>query len=332
MNLVDLISSHMTGDVVGTLGGLVGASPADTRAATTAAIPALLSALSGVASTPKGAEGLASAMGGLDLSMLGNLAGGLGGDQAQALGGIGDTLLGSLLGGSGTAKIVDALAAFAGLKPGVLRSLLTYLVPIVLGMIAKQLGGKPSAASLVRLFAEQQSNIKAAIPRGLSLATVGGQPAAKAGMPGWLPLAAMVAVAAGGWWWLNRDRMNPPAGRDVVEEVVETISIDPRFLEAGTVAAKLFTGLTKTLGGVTDEASARAALPELEKLAPMLTTLEDEAGRLPADEKPAFAAMIAANLGTVQKLIDTVMAIPGVKDLLGPTVTPIVETLTKLGT
>jgi hypothetical protein len=37
---------------------------------------------------------------------------------------------------------------------------------------------------------------------------------------------------------------------------------------------------------VTNEETARLAVPELEKLAPMLTSLEAEAGRLPAAEKP----------------------------------------------
>jgi hypothetical protein len=62
----------------------------------------------------------------------------------------------------------------------------------------------------------------------------------------------------------------------------------------------------------------------------MLTMLEEETGRLPADEKPAFAKVIADNLGLLGKLIEKVMAIPGVRDVLGPVVTPMVETLTKM--
>ena len=112
--------------------------------------------------------------------------------------------------------------------------------------------------------------------------------------------------------------------------ITDTFSIDPKFLEAGKAAGGLFTGLAKALGGVTDVDTAKAALPQLEALGPMLSTLETEAGNLPADEKPAFAEIIGKHLGTLQKVIDTVMAIPGVKDLLGPVVTPMVESLTKL--
>jgi len=360
MNLVDLISGQLTsGDVLGKLAGLAGANETQTKAATTAAIPALLSALSGLAGTSKGADQLASAMGGLDLGMLGNLAGMLGGSQASNVGSLGGNLLGSLLGAGGTSKIVDTIAAFAGIKPGIMRTLLNYIAPVVLGMVAKQFSGRPTGADISRLFADQSSNIKAAMPRGLSLADIGkvAEPV-KAGLPAWLPLAALVALAAGGWWFLNKDKMAPVAepvermvveaerkagpvvetvrdeivtdGKNVIEAVTDMISIDPKFLEAGKTAGSLFTGLTKALKGVTDVDTAKAALPELEKLAPMLSTLETEAGKLPADEQPAFAEVIGENLGLVQKVIDTVMAIPGVKELLGPVVTPMVETLTKL--
>ena len=365
MNLVDLISSQLTsGDVLGKLAGLAGANETQTKAATTAAIPALLSALSGLAGTSKGADQLASAMGGLDLGMLGNLAGMLGGSQASSLGGLGGNLLGSLLGAGGTSKIVDTIAAFAGIKPGIMRTLLNYIAPVVLGMVAKQFSGRPTGADVSRLFADQSSNIKAAMPRGLSLADVGrASEPAKAGLPAWLPLAALVALAAAGWWFLNKDKMGdkmaPVAepvermvveaerkdgpvvetvrdeivtdGKNAIEAVTDMISIDPKFLEAGKTAGSLFTGLTKVLKGVTDVDSAKAALPELEKLAPMLSTLETEVGKLPEDEQPAFAEVVGKNVGLLQKVIDTVMAIPGVKELLGPVVTPMLETLTKLG-
>ena len=84
------------------------------------------------------------------------------------------------------------------------------------------------------------------------------------------------------------------------------------------------------LKGVTNEDTARLAVPELEKLAPMLTSLEAEPGRLPAEEKPVFTDFVGKNLGLLSKVIDTAMAIPGVKDLLGPVVGPMVDTLTKM--
>ena len=378
MNLVDLIAGQLSsGDVLGKLSGLIGANESQTKSATAAAVPALLQVFGKLASTNSGADQLAKAMGGLDLGMLGNLAGALGGSQAQGLGSLGGNLLGSLLGGGNSStlqSIVGALASFAGLQPGIMKSLLTYLAPIVLGMVAKQFTGKPDAAGISRLFSEQAGNIRGGLPKGFSLpdlalgAISGGRPSEparshghapeKAGRPGWLlPLLVLGALGLGYYLW-SKNQANKPEERAVVvdervkkgpvtvdrkeviatdgktisDTVLETFSIDPKFLEAGKTAGSLFTGLAKTLGGVTDEASAKAAIPELEKFGPLLTTLEEEAGKLPADEKPAFAKVIADKLGLLRKIVETVMALPGVKDLLGPVVTPMIETLTKMST
>jgi len=377
MNIVDLISSQLSsGDVLGKLGGLIGANESQTRTATNAAVPALLNVFAKMASSNSGADQLAKAMGGLDLSTLGNLAGMLGGSQASGLGSLGGNLLGSLLGGgSNLTSLVGVIAQFAGMQPGIMKTLLTYLAPIVLGTIAKQFSGKPDAASVSRLFSEQSANIRGSLPKGLSLgdfasaavsaASRGSEPSrghshqepAGSGLPGWLlPLLLLGAVGLGWYLWqesqkkaqqpqavavredikksgpvtVDRTEVIEREGKKIVDTVAETISIDPKFLEAGKVAGTLFTDLSKILGGVTNEESAKAALPQLEKLAPMLTTLEEETGKLPADEKPVFAKVIADNVGLLAKIIDKVMALPGVKDLLGPVVVPMVETLTKL--
>jgi hypothetical protein len=373
MNIVDLISSQLSGDVLGKLGGLVGGSQQQTSSATQAAVPALLEMFGKLASSRSGADQLANAMGGLDLSMLGNLAGLLGGGNASSLGNIGGSLLTSLLGGGNLTKLIGTLASFVGSQPELMKKLLPYLAPIVLGMVAKQFTGRPDASGVSRLFSEQASNISAAIPKGLSLADFGSvspspsssqghghshQPA-EAGLPGWLlPLLALAAIGVGAYLWnqnrmkqepregvvvvseekdgpltLDRTEVIEEQGNTIVDTVQEVLTIDPKFVEAirvGKNATELFGGLTSVLKGVTNEETARAVVPELEKLAPMLGSLETEVGNLPAEEKPAFAEFIGKNLGMLQKVIDTVMALPGVKDVLGPVVAPMIETLTAM--
>ncbi len=373
MNIADLITSQLTPDVLGKLGGLIGANESQTKTATSAAVPALLNVFAKMAGTNSGADQLSKAMGGLDLGMLGNLAGLLGGNQASNVGSLGGNLLTSLLGGGNNlSSLVGTIAQFAGMQPGIMKTLLTYLAPMVLGMVAKQFTGKPDAAGVARLFSEQSGNIRNALPKGLSLGdfgSVSGRPSEPArqgghahepqpaGLPGWLlPLLALGALGLG-WYLWNQNKANKEEvavieterkvgpvtvreeetiatdGKDVIDTVVDTLSIDPKFLEAvriGKNATELFGGLGSVLKGVTNEETAKLALPELEKLAPMLTSLEDEAGKLPEEEKPAFAEFIGKNVGLLSKVIDTVMAIPGVKDLLGPVVGPMVETLTKM--
>ena len=376
MNITDLITSQlMSPDVLGKLSGLIGANESQTKTATSAAVPALLNVFGKMASTNSGADQLAKAMGGLDLGMLGNLAGALGGSQASGLGSMGGSLLTSLLGGGNNlSSLVGTIASFAGMQPGIMKTLLTYLAPMVLGMVAKQFTGKPDASSVSRLFSEQSNNIRGALPKGLSLGDFGsasGRPSEparhgghspepqSAGLPGWLlPLLALGALGLGWYIWNQNKAANevrPVAvaeteeqigpvtvketeivatkGKEIIDTVVDQISIDPKFLEAirvGKNATDLFGGLTSVLKGVTNEETARLAVPELEKLAPMLTSLEEEAGRLPVEEKPAFTDFIGKNLGLLSTMIDKVMLLPGVKDLLGPVVGPMVETLTKM--
>jgi len=40
---------------------------------------------------------------------------------------------------------------------------------------------------------------------------------------------------------------------------------------------------------------------------------------------------VTKNIGSLKTVIDTVMAIQGVKEILGPVVAPMVETISKLG-
>lgn len=371
MNLVDLVKDQLTSQVLGSLGSLIGADESQTRAATSAAVPAILGGLAKLASSQGGAAQITSALGGLDLGALGNLAGMLGGSNASRMADQGGSLVDSLFGTTATGKLVDTLAGFLGMKPGVARSLLAYLAPIVLGMVAKQFtGGRIDAAGLQRLFADQAGNIKAALPAGLSLGDFGsisggqstpaasGQPAGS-GFPAWVPLVLLPLVALGAWYYLTSGRVVQEDGGVLIEEirregpltidrtevieregkklidaVSETISIDPKFVEAARLAVnatELFGGLSKVLGGVTNEDTARSAIPELEKLGPILTGVQEEAGRLEGDDKTAFAEFVKKNLGLLQQVIDAAMAYPGVKELLGPVVGPMVESLTKLG-
>ena len=375
MNLVDLVTSQLTGDVLGKLAGLTGTNEAQTRSATNAAVPALLSAFGKLASTNSGASSLASSLGGLDLKTLGNLTGLLGGSQASGLGSIGGSLLSSLL-GNNLGGLVGTIASFAGMQPGIMKTLLTYLAPIVLGTVANSFkGAKPDAAGLTRLFSEQQDNIKAALPRGLSLADFDTSSASPrraeetrgvhrheepaSAFPSWLPLLLLPLLGLVGWALWPKPQPAPRAvvvnetvrregplvvdrtetveleGKKVVADVVEeTIALAPGVADAlkmGTDLTGLFGSLGKVLGGVTNEDSARAAIPQLTEFAPVLESLQKSTVALPEAGRSTIAEMVLKNMGGLKKVIDTVMAIPGVKEILGPTVTPMIETLSKLG-
>ena len=400
MNLVDLVKDQLTSQVLGSLGSLVGTNEAQTKAASAAAVPALLSGLAKMAGTTQGAGQLASALGGLDLGMLGNLAGVLGGSNASKMADKGGSLLGTLFGNSATSMIVETLASFLGIKGGIARSMLSYLAPVVLGTVAKQLtssGKSIDASGIQSLFADQSRNIQSALPAGLSLGDFGSiakavtsttsnashsshashghverQPESS-GFPSWLPWLALPLLALGAFLLMNKDKggkpveKNVPVVRQTETEMMKKMAESQKTGEAlaekaavkGAQAVKattdavsaavekasdaidltafggdmtgLFGKLTDSFKGITDVPSAEAAVPGLKDLAGILEGYKATADKLPEAGKATVKEMVGTNLGTLQPIIDTVLAIPGVGDILRPIVEPMLKTLSAFG-
>src|SRR5262245_10929845 len=114
MNLIDVIKSQLSSGLLNQLSSLIGAGEGATKSAVAAAVPALLQALSGLASSGGGgAQKLLSAVGKFDSGSLANVAHLLSDDPA-AVEERGSGLLDSLLGGSLTAGIANAVGRFAG--------------------------------------------------------------------------------------------------------------------------------------------------------------------------------------------------------------------------
>ena len=400
MNIVDLVKDQLTSQVLGSLGSLVGTNEAQTKAASAAAVPAMLGGLAKLAGTSQGAGQLASALGGLDLGMLGNLAGVLGGSNASKMADKGGSLLGTLFGNSATSMIVETLASFLGIKGGIARSMLSYLAPVVLGTVAKQLtssGKSIDAAGIQSLFSDQSRNIQSALPAGLSLgdfgsiakavtsATSGGashsshashghveRKPESSGFPSWLPWLALPLIALGAFLLMNKDKGAKPVDKgavvvnqtemmkkkmaesqksgealaekaaaqgaqavkattDAVSAAVEKASDAIDLTAFGGDMTGLFGKLTDSFKGITDVPSAEAAVPGLKDLAGILEGYKATADKLPAAGKATVKEMVGTNLGTLQPIIDTVLAIPGVGDILRPIVEPMLKTLSAFG-
>jgi len=366
MNIVELITSQLGDGVLSKLSGQIGASETQTKSAVSAAVPALLGTLGKLAGTPAGAKQLSSAMEGMDLGMLGNLVSAFTGRGASKTGELGGKLLASLLGGSGTSSLVSSLASLIGLNSGITKTLLGFLAPVVLGTIAKQFKGTPDPAGLTRFFSEQQSNISGALPRGFSLVDNASTVATAAlhkhapavpkssGIPSWLPLAALLALASAlGYYFLSRpatELKDVPVARETPALPAEDLSagMDPVVpvrpevmlpedapellanLPIGKELSSLFGNLTTTLSDVTDVATAQEALPKLQGYGPTLEAISGLSGNLTAEQKGSVGKMVIEQMGPLQKIIDTVMALPGVRDILGPVVLPMIESISKL--
>jgi hypothetical protein len=115
-----------------------------------------------------------------------------------------------------------------------------------------------------------------------------------------------------------------------VEKAVESIPEIDMTAFGGDVSG-LFGKLTDTFKGITDVPTAEAAVPGLKDLAGILDGYKATADKLPEAGKATVKEMVGTNLGTLQPIIDTVLAIPGVGDILRPIVEPMLKTLGALG-
>ncbi len=238
MNLVDLLKSQMSSEVTKQLGGMLGTSDSDTGNLLKASLPALLAGLGSVASKKDGADKIATAIGGLDQGMLGNLGKMLGGADAKK----GGDLLGSLLGNNMLTSLLPLLGKFVKLDSSLITKALGLLAPLVLSSIGSAFKGqKVDGAGISRLFSEQKSNIASAIPAGLSLANLPGleslgnvgkvanqamnQPsrATADSSSGFgkllLPLLALAAIIGGILWFMNSGANKV---EDATKKAVET--------------------------------------------------------------------------------------------------------------
>jgi hypothetical protein len=85
-----------------------------------------------------------------------------------------------------------------------------------------------------------------------------------------------------------------------------------------------------TLDGVSDIASAQAALPKLHEVTAQIDKTGGAVGQLTAEQRKAIAAVINPLMPAVNQLCDKVLAIPGVAEVLKPSVDTLRAKLTAL--
>lgn len=340
MNLVSTIMQLLAPVIINKIAASLGVNQGIAGKAIAAIVPAILAGLAGKAATSGGAADLASALGRQDSSILGNLGGLIGGPGQQSFTDKGNSVLGSLLGGSSASTLASAAGKFAGLGGSQSSSLLGMLAPVVLGGLAQQQkASNLDAGGLANLLASQKGNIAAAMPAGFSdlLAGTGlldglstadkkappapsmmpsapsavaeGNPILKYIVPG-----ALVAIAA----YLMLGRSDGPVQIDktAVPPALEKMAM-PGVEMPGQVT-KILDGLKGTLSGVTDEATAKTALPKLQDMLAEIDKVKTGAAALPAEARHPLVVMISGIMPGVADMITKALAIPGVSGVLKP--------------
>ena len=119
-NLVTLIMQFLTPDMIGRIANTLGAGRSDTATAAEAAVPALLAALTGVATRPGGPQKLAN-VAKQESGMLDKISSMLAGGDQSSLVDRGSQMLSSLLGDRDQSALANAVGKYSGLQTGASR-------------------------------------------------------------------------------------------------------------------------------------------------------------------------------------------------------------------
>jgi hypothetical protein len=359
-NLVTLVMQFLTPEMIGRVATALGLDRTLVQSVISAAVPGLLAGFSGVATQPGGAQKLVEAAK-QETGTLGKFAVILGGGGQSNFIERGSQLLESLVGARDKSALVGATGQFAGLGQGKSGSLLGMLAPIVMGTIAHQQSPRDmDSSSIANLFASQKDNIAAALPADFrrllggtdllnslggaarSAASAGTQATRAAGSAAgsvgqrtgaaastsynWLYwLIPILAIAALVIYFLAR-----PA-----EQVAQQGATTAQNLTVGGVnVSKQITDsiaeLRSTLGGVTDVTSAQAALPKLRDVTTQVDQVDGLIGRMTPEQRKLLAGIVSPLMPTLNQLFDKVLAIPGVSEILKPTIDVLKAKITML--
>jgi hypothetical protein len=144
----------------------------------------------------------------------------------------------------------------------------------------------------------------------------------------WLYWVLALAVLAGLAWlffgnWAGErvaERGQPTSeqGRATVGLGTANLTVDG--VNLAEQANSSISTLRTTLAGITDAASAQAALPKLREVTVQLDKVNALSPQLPADSRRALATLIASAMPAINSMIDKILAIPGVGDVARPAI------------
>lgn len=359
-NLVAEIVETLSPSIISRIATSLGVNQTSTQKAIVAAVPALLAALIAyVTKQPQGATKLNDIVSKQEPGVLSSLASVIGGSGQKALVDQGGGLLASLLGGKSQSALTSAVGQYSGIGETGSKNLLGLLAPVVLGVLGQQQRSNGlDASGLANLLTTQKGNVAAALPSGFAnylsgtglLDDVAGgvskrvpEPAAAPTSSPWPWLLGVLALAALGFLLWRMLSGQPDTTVTTTSPQIEAPTVDLSVfdklkgvkagdVDVGELAATAVSGLQSALTGIKDEASARAAVPELNQAESRFEQLNGLLSQLPPEARTALAAAIAGIRPTLDQLLDKALAIPGVGAIIQPAVDAIRSELNALAT
>lgn len=280
-----LLGDNQLGSLVGALAKFAGLGQGSTSSLIGTLAPLLLGVLSKHSqSQGLNASGLAGLLSGQKQNILGAMPPGLG----SALGGVSG--LSGFLGSardtigatadSARAGARDAAASAAGAAAEARSGMPRWLLPLIILAVL--------AFLISQFFKPKEAETPAQAP-------VAAQTPAAAETPAQTPVAAETPAQA------------PAAPAAAAADAAAKFS---------TGVADVVGNVTQTLTGVTDAASANAALPKLKDASSQLDTLKDLWSQVPDSAKPAIKTALSAAVPQLEQLVTKLAAVPGVGDII----------------
>jgi len=369
-NLVSAVMQFLTPDMIGRIAAALGLDRNKVQAAISGGVPGLLAAFNDVATQPGGAQRLADAakqQAGTPGHFANTLA--TGGESSLLQSGTQmlSSLLGSQSQNALTDAIAKFTGTGQSAS-GSLLGMLGPIVMGVIGQ-HQSAAHALDANGIANLFASQKSNIAAAIPPGLSsllggtglLDSLGGaaRTATEAGSEAmreasasrlidaarqrgssaapattnwlyWLlPLAAAAALLI--YFAVRPTQEVAPQGMSQASQGMSPAqNATVQGLDIGKQVANNIASVRTALNDVTDVPSAQAALPKLQEATAQIDRSGGQFGQLSADQRKLVAGLVTPLMPGFNQLCDKVLAIPGVAEVLKPSVDTLKAKITAL--
>lgn len=368
MDIMKMVTGAVTPAIAAKVAGALGVPEGVVRKLMTVGLPVILASLLKRGSTAGGMDAIGAALGGLGKNPLDGLTAALGGDaskvSAAAQGG--SDMLGSLLGVGTAGGLAKTLASYAGVDEKAAGPLLGIAGSAALGGLKTAADSQGlDVAGVMRLLGTQKDQITAAIPSdlGRSLSSAGFLPlaadvtnAARSAAPkaveqvqsaGWMKWAIGAVAVAVVAWLLSQYFASKPApvttaapaaapapAAPAATAPAAAVAANPLVVDGvniGDSITGILTNLTGTLAGVTDAASATAAVTTLTDAEKALGGLETAVGTLTGEGKTALQTLIGAALPALKTTIDGLLGNSAIAPILKPVLDTILAKLTTFG-
>ena len=236
-----------------------------------------------------------------------------------------------------TAGIVGQQQRSQGLNPSGLANLLTSHSSEIMAAMPPGFASLLGSTGLLDGLSDRwRSGATAAAATADRISDMPGQAAASAGQleqasvkrlsaSHWPWVIAALAVLAGlGWYLFNHDESFRAAERPLsTMRPSETTGAGVPDQKLTDLAAELTSSVSATrsaLQGISDPASARAALPKLQQVSTQFDSINNAVSLLPPNARKGVSSVVTRSMPMLNQLFDRVLASPQTAELTKPTI------------